>query len=261
MNRAMRTAATGMTAQQILVDTIANNVANSNTTGFKSNRLNFRSLLYQTMREPGITTSGTQMNPSGLQVGSGTEVASSIKSFQQGDIEATGGEYDVAINGEGFFRLRSANGDVRYTRDGNLRRDGNGDLVTVDGLKLEPGINIPADTVGISVGLDGQVFSNKADGTTQSVGQITLSRFANPTGLKAVGDNLYAETASSGAASEVTPTQAGAGEIRHKFRERSNVIVVKELIELIQAQRNYEINSRTIQVSDDMMQQVSGLIR
>jgi flagellar basal-body rod protein FlgG len=262
MIRAMRTAASGMLAQQTQVDTIANNIANVNTSSFKRNRVNFRSLLYSTLREPGATTAANQMNPTGLQIGSGTEVSSSIKLFLQGDLEQTGNPLDLAVQGEGFFRINMGNGEFRYTRDGSFRQDGNGDLVTVDGFKLDPPLTqVPDDATEIIVGQDGtvQVRIGGSD-SFQGLGQIRLWRFANPAGLRAEGGNLFRQTESSGAATQQTPGQSGAGFLRQGFLERSNVAVVDELISLIQAQRNYEVNSRTIQVSDEMLQQVSNLI-
>jgi flagellar basal-body rod protein FlgG len=261
MIRAMRTAASGMLAQQTQVDTIANNIANVNTASFKKNRVNFRSLLYTTLREPGATTIANQQVPTGLQIGTGTEVSSSIKLFLQGDLEQTGNPLDLAIQGDGFFKISMGNGEFRYTRDGAFRIDGNGDWVTVDGFKLEPAISIPPDAQDIVVGQDGtvQVRSGGSD-VLQARGQIRLTRFPNPAGLRAEGANLFRETASSGAPTEQTPGDAGAGFLRQAFLERSNVSVVDELIALIQAQRNYEVNSRTIQVSDEMLQQVSNLI-
>jgi len=261
MIRAMRTAASGMMAQQTQVDTIAHNIANVNTASFKRNRVNFRSLLYTTLREPGATTFSAQQNPTGLQIGTGTEVSSSIKLFLQGDLEQTGNPLDLAIQGDGFFKIALGNGEFRYMRDGAFRMDGNGDIVTVDGFKLEPGISIPPDAQDIVVGQDGtvQVRSGGSD-VLQARGQIRLTRFPNPAGLRAEGANLFRETASSGAPTEQTPGDDGAGFLRQAFLERSNVSVVDELIALIQAQRNYEVNSRTIQVSDEMLQQVSNLI-
>jgi flagellar basal-body rod protein FlgG len=257
----MRAAASGMQAQQTNVDTIANNIANVNTSGFKRNRLNFRSLLYTTMREPGSSTTATRMNPTGLQVGSGTEVSSSIKMHVQGDLELTGNDLDIGIQGDGFFKIDLGNGETRYTRDGAFRKDANGDLVTVDGFKLEPGITIPPDALGITVGADGTVQVRIA-GTDalQNVGQILITRFPNAAGMRAEGQNFFSITDSSGAAVEQTPGDQGAGFLRQGFLERSNVAVVDELIGLIQAQRNYEVNSRTIQVADEMLQQVSNLV-
>ncbi len=262
MNRAMRTAASGMLAQQTQVDTIANNIANVNTSAFKKNRVNFRSLLYHTMREPGATTAGNNMVPTGLQVGSGTEISSSIKLMAQGDLEPTGADFDVAIQGEGFFRIDLGNGEFRYTRDGSFRQDADGNIVTVDGYKLAQSITISPEAVEISIGQDGTVSVIEAGNPTPTnAGQILLSRFPNPSGLKAEGQNLFSETASSGTPTEGPPATDGAGFLRHRFLERSNVFVVDELISLIQAQRNYEVNSRTIRVADEMLQQISNLIR
>ena len=262
MNRALRTAASGMMAQQMQVDTIANNIANVNTSAFKKNELNFRSLLYQTLREPGTTSGAGQMVPTGLQLGSGAEVASSVKIFMQGNLEPTNNPLDIAINGEGFFKIALGNGEFRYTRDGSFRLDGNGDVVTIDGFKLEPPITVPSTAEEIVIAQDGTVLiTQPGTSTPATIGQVRISRFANPTGLKAEGNNFFNETASSGAASEQTPGTTGAGLLRQKFRERSNVQIVDELVALIQAQRNYEVNSRTIRVSDEMLQQVSNLIR
>jgi flagellar basal-body rod protein FlgG len=262
MIRAMRTAASGMMTQQMQVDAIANNIANVNTAAFKKDRLAMRALFYNTLKEPGAPTSGNQMVPTGLQVGSGAEVSSSVKIFTQGDLEPTANDLDLAISGEGFFKIGLGNGEFRYTRDGSFRRDGNGSVVTVDGYKLEPQITLPPDAIEVIVGQDGQVLiTQPGQPAPASVGQILLSRFANPAGLKAQGDNFFSETGSSGVPTQLTPGQTGAGVLRQKFRERSNVFVVDELIELIQAQRNYEVNSRTIRVSDEMLQQVSNLVR
>jgi flagellar basal-body rod protein FlgG len=258
----MRTAASGMQAQQTQVDTIANNIANVNTSGFKKNQLAFRSLLYRTIREPGAPTSGNQLNPTGLQVGSGSEVSSSMKLFGQGDLEPTGNPLDVAINGEGFFEVTLGNGETAYTRDGHFRTDANGQLVSVDGFFIEPSISVPSDAIDISIGQDGTVAVTQSGSATPAVvGQITLVRFPNPAGMRAVGSNLFTETASSGAPTTQTPGTTGTGLLRQAFRERSNVAIVDELIALIEAQRNYEVNSRTIQVADEMMQQVGNLIR
>ena len=261
MIRAMRAAASGMLAQQTQVDTISNNIANVNTAGFKRNRVNFRSLLYTTQREPGSSTSATQQNPTGLQIGSGAEVSSSIKLFLQGDPEPTGNQLDVLIQGEGFFRINRGNGQFLYTRDGAFRRDATGSLVTVDGFRLDPPITVPDNAVGIVVGQDGTVEARVAgQEALQTVGNILITRFANPAGMRAEGSNLFSETASSGTATPQTPGQGGSGFLRQGFLERSNVAVVEELIQLIQAQRNYEVNSRTIRVADEMLQQVSQLI-
>ena len=185
-----------------------------------------------------------------------------MKLFGQGDLEPTSNPLDLAIAGEGFFEITLGNGETAYTRDGHFRTDSNGQLVTVDGFTLEPSITIPPETTEISIGLDGFVAATLAGATTpQIVGQITLVRFPNPAGLRAAGNNLFTETASSGAPATQAPGTTGTGIVRQAFRERSNVAIVDELIALIEAQRNYEVNSRTIRVSDEMMQQVGNLIR
>ena len=257
----MRTASTGMLAQQMQVDSIANNIANVNTTAFKKDQLAFRSLLYRTYRDPGAMTSTGEVTPTGLQIGGGVEVSSSVKLHFQGDLEPTGNPLDLAINGEGFFRILMGNGDFRYTRDGSFRRDVNGDLVTVDGYRMQPAITIDPEAEGIAIAQDGTVTVTFGDGTSSEVGQIALFRFANPAGLKADGANLFLETESSGPATQSEPGDESTGLLRQGFRERSNVQIVDELIELIQAQRNYEVNSRTIRVADEMLQQVSNLVR
>lgn len=259
MTRAMRTAASGMLAQQFQVDTLANNISNVNTAGFKRNRVNFRALLYSTMREPGSATGANQINPTGLQVGSGTEISSSVKVFAQGPLEQTGADLDISVQGEGFFQINLGNGEFRYTRDGSFRQDANGDLVTVDGFRLDPGISINPNASQITIGQDGTVTQFVA-GVPSNAGVIQLVRFANPAGLRAEGSNFFSETLSSGPATLGAAGQAGYGFVRQGFLERSNTSIVEELIALIQAQRNYEINSRTIQVSDEMMQQTTSLI-
>ncbi|MEO6708639.1 MAG: flagellar basal-body rod protein FlgG [Planctomycetota bacterium] len=262
MIRALMTAASGMKAQQLQVDTIANNIANVNTTGFKKNELAFREMLYQTMREPGAPTGQSQMAPTGLQVGSGTEIASSMKMFKQGEVVPTGNSLDLAIIGEGFFKVKPGQGDERFTRDGTFRLDGTGTVVTSEGYPLVPEVKIPPDATEVIVSEDGTVSVMKGDSSLpETVGTISLFRFANSSGLKAQGGNLYSVTASSGAVSDAAPGISGTGTIRQAALERSNVQVVDELVALILAQRNYEINSRAIRVSDDMLQQVNNMVR
>ena len=263
MIRALMTAASGMKAQQLQVDTIANNIANVNTTGFKKNELAFREMLYQTMREPGAPTGQSQMAPTGLQVGSGTEVASSMKMFKQGEVVPTSGnDLDLAIVGEGFFKVKPGQGEDRFTRDGTFRRDESGAIVTSEGYKLQPEVKIPSDATSVLIAEDGQVSVMKGDtGLAETVGTISLFRFANSSGLKAQGGNLYSPSASSGEAQDAAPGISGTGIIRQSALERSNVQVVDELVALILAQRNYEINSRAIRVSDDMLQQVNNMVR
>ena len=262
MIRALMTAASGMKVQQLQVDTIANNIANVNTAGFKKNELSFREMLYETVRDPGAPTSANQMAPTGLQIGSGAEIASSAKIHRQGELAPTSNRFDLAISGAGFFRVRLGNGLFRYTRDGSFRPDGNGELVTSDGYPMDPPVRIPSDAIEVIVGEDGTVSILKSEATPpEQLTNITLFRFPNPTGLKAVGSNQYVETASSGVATAVTPGNDGTGIIRQGYQERSNVQVVDELVALILAQRNYEINSRAIRVSDEMLQQVNNMVR
>ncbi|MCC7010964.1 MAG: flagellar basal-body rod protein FlgG [Planctomycetes bacterium] len=262
MIRALMTAASGMKVQQMQVDTIANNIANVNTTGFKKNELSFREMLYETIRDPGAPTAASQMTPTGLQFGSGSEIAGSTKSFKQGEVAPTGNEYDMAITGPGFFRVRLGNGEYRYTRDGSFRKDGSNSLVTSEGYPLDPPVQIPPDAITTIIGEDGTINILKSDsGLPEALTNISMFRFSNPSGLKAQGGNLYSETASSGQPQQATPGSDGTGLLKQGYVERSNVQVVDELVSLILAQRNYEINSRAIKVSDEMLQQVNNMIR
>jgi len=262
MIRAMMTSASGMKAQQKMVDTIANNIANVNTGGFKRSSLSFRSLLYQTYQEPGAATSQQGMNPTGLQIGSGVEISGSRKGFRQGDLEPTAAPFDIAINGQGFFQVRLPNGDLRFTRDGSFQRDGNGVVVTSDGYPLETFPNIGPDVIDITIAEDGTVTTRESDSDVGTIaGQLSLFRFANPEGLKAQGGNLFSETASSGRGQQQIPGFEGTGRLVHQHLERSNVEVVDELVGLIMAQRNYEVNSRAVRASDEMLQQVNQMIR
>ena len=262
MIRAMMTAASGMKVQEMQVDTIANNIANVNTAGFKKNELAFREMLYETLKEPGAKTAANAMSPTGLQIGSGAEVASSVKIMRQGELQPTSSTFDMAIQGQGFFRVRLGNGDFRYTRDGSFRQDGDGALVTADGYPLDPPVQIPTDAIEIIIGEDGTISVAKDEATApETLTNISLFRFPNPTGLKAMGGNLYGATQSSGPVQEVTPGENGTGLIRQGYQERSNVAVVDELVALILAQRNYETNSRAIRVSDEMLQQVNQMVR
>jgi flagellar basal-body rod protein FlgG len=262
MIRALMTAASGMKVQQMQVDTIANNIANVNTTGFKKNELSFREMLYETVRNPGAPTAASQMTPTGLQIGSGSEIAGSVKVFRQGELAPTGNKLDMAINGTGFFRVRLGNGEYRYTRDGGFRIDGSNTLVTSEGYPLDPPVQIPPDAIEVIIGEDGTINVMKSDsGLPEAVTNVSLFRFSNPSGLKAQGGNLYSDTASSGQAQQASPGTDGTGLLRQGYLERSNVQVVDELVGLILAQRNYEINSRAIRVSDEMLQQVNNMIR
>ena len=262
MIRAMMTAASGMKAQQAQVDTIANNIANANTAGFKKSQLGFRALFYQTVREPGAVTGQGQRDPTGLQFGTGTEVSGSTKIFQQGELVPTSNPLGVAIQGDGFFQVRLSSGELRYTRDGGFNRDVDGSLVSSEGYFLEPRIQIPSDAVAVSIGEDGTVSAQLASAAAPvQVGQIPVYRFPNSGGLKAVGGNFYAETGGSGQPLQSVAGRDGTGTLKQGYQEQSNVQVVDELVGLILAQRNYEVSSRAIKVGDEMLQTTNQLIR
>ncbi|MEZ5975009.1 MAG: flagellar basal-body rod protein FlgG [Planctomycetota bacterium] len=261
MLRSLLTAASGMKAQQMQVDTIANNIANANTTGFKKNRLSFQSLYYQTYRNQGAPLGGGAIDATGLQVGSGTEISGSAMMMEQGQIEQTGNFFDVAIQGPGFFEIQMPNGELRYTRDGSFRRNLNGELVTAQGAYLNPRVTLPNGVTEVSISESGVVSYQDDAGVNVLVGELQVFRFPNPTGLRAEGGNLLSANESSGAAAGSAPGQNGAGTLQQGALERSNVTTVEELVSLIVAQRNYEVNSRAIQVSDEMLQTVGQIIR
>jgi flagellar basal-body rod protein FlgG len=249
-----------MTAQQMIVDTIANNLANINTVGFKRSQIDFQDLMYIKLAEAGRDTANGIPAPTGLEIGSGVRPNSTLKVYTQGEVENTGRNLDVAIEGEGFFQV-TANGQVRYTRDGALRTNAQGQLVTASGYTLEPSITIPANARSVSVGKDGTVTVFAGASTTATVvGTITLVRFANPSGLSSEGGNLLAETPASGTPTTATAGQDGMGTIQQGFLERSNVQMVSELVNLITAQRAYETNSRAIKAGDDMLTIANRLI-
>jgi len=250
-----------MKAQQMQVDTIANNIANANTTGFKKNRLSFQSLYYQTYRNQGAPLGGGAIDATGLQVGSGTEVSGSAMMMEQGQLEMTNNGFDLAIQGPGFFELQMPNGDLRYTRDGAFRRNLNGDLVTAEGAYLNPRVTLPDGITNFTVSPGGTVSYQDQNGQNIDLTTITLARFPNPTGLRAEGGNLLSANESSGQPAALVPGENGAGAIQQGALERSNVTTVEELVSLIVAQRNYEVNSRAIQVSDEMLQTVGQIIR
>lgn len=260
MLRAFSTAATGMDAQQTMVDAIANNLANINTNGFKRSNVNFQDLLYLKLREAGREISSGVTAPSGLEIGSGVKLASTNKIFTMGELQSTGNDLDVAIQGDGFFEVTLANGEKRYTRDGAFQMDANGQIVTGSGHLISPGVTIPIDATTIDIAADGTVNVETPSGNT-SVGQISLFRFQNMAGLSSEGSNLYRETEASGTATQGTPGEQGYGGILSKYLEKSNVQMVNELVGLITAQRGYEINSRCIRVGDDMLRQLNQLIR
>ena len=261
MLRAFSTAATGMTAQQMMVDMIANNLANINTTGFKRSQINFQDLLYVEMEAEGTEVASGIKSPSGLEIGSGVRAASNVKVFSIGELQNTGNPLDIAIAGEGFLQVVMPNGDIRYTRDGALQINGNGQLVTTGGYAIEPSISVPIDAASISIEKDGGVNITDSAGTQSVVGNIQLARFPNPSGLSSEGDNLYSETEASGTSTTGTPGDSGFGTIQSSFLEKSNVQMVTELVNLITAQRAYEINSRAIRAGDDMLKTANQIVR
>jgi flagellar basal-body rod protein FlgG len=263
MIRALFTSATGMKAEELVVDVVANNLANVNTTGFKRSLVTFQDLLYLHPQPPGTEISPGQIVPTGLEVGSGVRPAATMKQFTLGGIEFTGNELDVAIEGNGFFQILMPDGTIRYTRAGQFRLDQNRRIVTPEGFPLEPAITIPEDATAISIGRDGRVsiVTSAAPETSTVVGTIQLALFPNPAGLKSEGHNLYSETPASGAPILVIPGESGAGTLLASFLERSNVEVVSELVNLILAQRAYEINSRAIRAGDAMLETVNQLPR
>jgi len=261
MFRAFSTAATGMSGQQMMVDVIANNLANINTTGFKRSQIDFQDLLYVKMREAGGEVASGVETPSGLEIGSGVRAASTIKVFTNGELVNTGRNYDVAILGDGFLQVTLPSGDTMYTRDGSLQTNSDGQLVSTLGYSIEPAINIPTDAVSVDIGKDGSVNVTTASGTQTVVGTIQLARFPNPSGLSSEGDNLLAETEASGTPTIGTAGENGFGIIQAGFLEKSNVQMITELVNLITAQRAYEVNSRTIKAADEMLQnaiQIAG---
>ena len=261
MIRALWTASTGMAAQQLNMDVIANNLANVNTTGFKQSRADFQELLYQTSRTPGATTSAQTEAPAGIQVGLGTRTAAVQKIFTEGDLQSTGNDLDVAIQGPGFFQVEMPNGNTAYTRAGAFKKDGTGRLVTSDGYPIIPSITIPENTTKISIGEDGTV-NVYLDGSTQGtqVGTINLAMFSNPSGLDSLGNNLYTETPASGSAVTGTPGENGTGSLAQGFLEGSNVNIMEEMVKMIAGQRAYEINSKAIKTADQMIQMTNNLV-
>ena len=260
MLKAFSTAATGMSAQQTMIDSIAHNLANMNTNGYKRAQVNFQDLLYLKLREAGREIASGIIAPSGLEIGSGVRMASTNKVFTLGELQITNRDLDLAIQGDGFFEVTLANGDKRYTRDGSLNMDANGQLVNSSGYVVSPGITIPANATTIDVGSDGTVSVMTPTGST-TVGTMELYRFANPAGLSSEGDNLYRETEASGTVTSGTAGEDGYGSILSKTLEKSNVEMVTELVNLITAQRGYEINSRVIRAGDNILRTMNMLIR
>jgi flagellar basal-body rod protein FlgG len=262
MFRAFSTSATGMDAQQKMVNVTANNIANINTTGFKRSRLDFQDLVYASIREAGTEVASGIKSPIGVEIGSGVRAASTVKVFSLGELESTGRNLDVAINGDGFLQVSMPDGSIKYTRDGSLQINANGQIVTQSGYSVEPAVSVPTDCVSIDIEKDGGVNITTSSGTQSVVGTIQLVRFPNPSGLSSEGDNLYAQTEASGTPTTGTPGANGFGSIQSGFLEKSNVQMITELVNLITAQRAYEVNSRAIRAADDMLNkaiQMAGL--
>ncbi len=260
MIRSLWTAKTGLEAQQTQLDVIANNLANVSTSGFKKSRAVFEDLLYQNLRQPGgQNTTQTQL-PSGLQLGTGVRPVATERLHTPGSLQNTGNSRDLAISGNGFFKVLMPDGTAAYTRDGSFQINQNGQLVTASGYPIDPAITIPANALSVTVGPDGTVSITEpgnAQGT--QVGQISITQFINPAGLESVGENLLAETTSSGTPTEGVPGTNGAGRIYQNYVETSNVNVVEEMVSMIQTQRAYEINSKAITTSDEMLGRLTQL--
>lgn len=260
MNLSLYSAATGMEAQQLNLNTIANNLANVNTPGFKRSKIEFQDLLYQNPRASGADSGGGNLVPTGVEVGNGSRVAATSKVFSQGQLTNTGEKLDIAIQGEGFYEIQRPDGTRAYTRDGSFKLNAQGQVVTVDGLPVLSGFQpIPQGTTSVSISEDGQVTVQGANGTQTFA--ITLARFANPAGLRSMGGNLYEETAASGTPELGKPNEQGFGRTIQGYVENSNVNIVEEMVNLIVAQRAYEINSKSIQTSDEMLQNVANMKR
>ena len=262
MIRALFTASTGMQAQQLHLDTISHNLANVNTTGFKRSRVDFQDLLYQTLRSAGTRVAAGAEVPSGLQVGHGSRAVATQKIFMQGNFQQTENPLDLVIEGTGFFQVLLPDGTQAYTRAGAFKLDGLGRVVTSDGFVLQPGISIPPDAGSISIGTDGTVsVVSGAAATPKEVGKIELARFSNPGGLNAIGRNLYLPTSASGGAVGGAPASEGFGSLSQGFLEMSNVSVVEEMVNLIAAQRAFEVNAKAVQTADEMLNQANNMRR
>ena len=262
MIKAMRTAASGMAAQQLNVDTISNNLANVNSTGYKKSKVEFQDVLYQRLRGSGAESAAGTSTPVGLDVGYGVKPAATQRSFTQGTLQASGNPLDLSVDGEGFFQVLLPDGEIAYTRDGAFKLSADGQMVTPDGLFVQPGITIPADAELIMVSNDGLVAVRvPGDAEAQEIGQIELAKFVNAAGLEAIGHNLFIETAASGVPILGNPTLEGFGRINQGYLEMSNVEIVEEMVNMIIAQRAYEINSKAIQTSEQMTEIANNLKR
>jgi flagellar basal-body rod protein FlgG len=260
MNLSLYSAATGMEAQQQNLNTIANNLANVNTAGFKRSKIEFQDLLYQKPRTSGADAGGGNVIPTGIEVGNGSRVAATAKVFTQGQLTQTGEKLDIAVQGDGFFEIQKSDGTLAYTRDGSFKVSPTGQITTSDGLTVLSGFQpVPAGTTSINVSESGDVTYDGTGGAQTF--RLNLTRFANPSGLRSLGGNLYEETPASGTPETGAPGEQGFGTTRQGYIETSNVNIVEEMVNLIVAQRAYEINSKSIQTSDEMLQNVAQLKR
>ena len=254
MLRSLQTAATGMDAQQRIIDTLSNNIANVNTTAFKSDRAHFNDLLYQNMRAPGLSSTNGTLVPSGIQVGTGVKLVATDKIFTEGSIKITEKDTDLMIKGRGFFRIQMPDGNVSYTRDGSFQRSADGRIVTHEGFSLLPEIVVPPNTTSFQIGLDGTttaVVSGEAE--PRNLGQIQIAQFVNPAGLAAMGRNLYGATAASGEPIVGNPGENATGQLGQGQLEASNVNIVDQMVQMIVGQRAYELNSKVIKTGDEML--------
>ncbi|MEP6729870.1 MAG: flagellar basal-body rod protein FlgG [bacterium] len=261
MNPALRTAATGMMAQQTRTEVIANNLANVNTTGFKRSRAQFEDLLYQTIQQASVIGGPDANTATAIQVGRGTHLAGVLRENAQGTLETTGRPLDVAIEGEGYFQIQLANGGTAYTRDGGFQISDQGVLTTNAGNQVIPGVRVPAEATGVSISKTGVVSYSPSGKETVELGRIEIARFTNPSGLQAEGGNLFTETPASGQAVAGFPGDEGMGLLLQGSLEGSNVEVVQEMVDMISAQRAYELNSKAIKAADEMSQVANELVR
>ncbi len=260
MIRSLWIAKTGLDAQQMQLDVISNNIANVSTNGYKRARAVFEDLLYQTLRQPGAQSSQQTTIPSGLQLGTGVNPIATERIFTQGNLNQTSNPLDIAINGQGFFQVTMPDGTLAYTRDGSFQKDANGQIVTASGYPLSPALTIPSTATSLTVGRDGTVsYTQSGSSTSTQLGSIQLASFVNPGGLQSTGENLFVETASSGTPTPGTPGANGLGVVSQGYVETSNVNVAEELVTMIQAQRSYELNSKVITTSDQMLAKLSQM--
>ena len=260
MMRSLWISKTGMEAQQTQLDTISNNLANVSTNGYKRAHAVFEDLMYQNLRQAGSNSSEQTTLPTGLQAGLGTRAVATARNFSQGSLQQSSNPFDIAVRGNGFFEVQMPDGTNGYTRDGSFQVGPQGQLVTNNGYTVQPGITIPANAQSVTIGNDGTVsVTLPGQALPQSVGQLQIANFVNPAGLEPKGGNIYAETAASGTPNTGTPGQNGLGSLQQGFVETSNVNVVEELVQMIQTQRAYELNSKAIQTSDQMLQKLAQL--